>query len=102
MIIIGKKILESFKRKHPQSKQPLVLWEKITSNSNYQYFSHLKETFPKADVHHLYTIFDIAGNKYRLITKIDYQAQVIMIKQVWTHAEYSMRKNQDILREGKL
>ena len=53
-------------------------------------------------VNHRYTIFDIGGNKYRLITEIDYIAKVVNVKRAWTHAEYSMKKNEDALKRGKL
>ena len=36
-------------------------------------------------VNHRDTVFDIGGNKYRLITKIDYVAQVVNVKRAWTH-----------------
>ena len=47
-------------------------------------------------------IFDIGGNKYRLISEIDYPANVVNVKCVWTHAEYSMRKSEDAMKRGKL
>jgi len=53
-------------------------------------------------VSHQYTIFDIGGNKYRLITEIDYIAKVVNVKRAWTHAEYSMKKNDDAMKRGKL
>lgn len=71
--------------------------------TNYGSFNELKKTFPSMDyVDHRYTVFDIGGNKYRLITEIDYSAYVVNIKRIWTHAEYSMKKNEDAMRRGKL
>lgn len=73
------------------------------TQTDYQGFSQLKKTFPSVDyVYHRYTIFDIGGNKYRLITEIDYAAYVVKIRRVWTHAEYSMKKNEDAMKRGKL
>lgn len=49
-----------------------------------------------------YTVFNISDNKYRLITKIDYEFQLIDIKAIWTHAEYSQKTNVEKLNRGKL
>lgn len=103
MILIGKKMIAEFGKSHPQSRNPLSTWEQVIKQTDYKNFNELKKTFPSADyVSHRYTVFDISGNKYRLITEIDYPAQVINVKRIWTHAEYSMKKNEDALRRGTL
>ena len=103
MILIGRKIIVEFGKTHPHSRNPLSAWEKVIKQTNYQSFNELKRTFPSVDyVSHRYTIFDIGGNKYRLITEVDYVAKVVNVKRAWTHAEYSMKKNEDALKRGKL
>ena len=103
MILVGKDKLHGFFKKHAQSKKPLTTWSKLVEESHYKDFNHLRKTFPSADyVHHRYTIFNISGNKYRLVAILNYEAQVIVIKQVWTHAEYSVSKNQESLKRGSL
>ena len=103
MILIGKKIVVEFGRDHPHSRKPLSAWEQAVKQTDYKSFNELKRTFPSVDyVYHRYTIFDIGGNKYRLITEIDYSANVVNVKRVWTHAEYSMRKSEDAMKRGKL
>lgn len=88
---------------HPHSRKPLAGWELAMRETNYLSFNGLKKTFPSADyVAHQYTIFDIGGNKYRLITEIDYSAGVVNVKRIWTHAEYSMTKNIDAIRGNKI
>ena len=70
---------------------------------DYKDFNALRKTFPSADyVCHRYTIFNVSGNKYRLITILNYEAQVGVIKQIWTHAEYSLSKNQTSFKKGYL
>jgi len=103
MIFIGKEERDKFAKKQVQSKKPLATWSGIIERSSYNSFKQLHKTFPSADyVYHQYTIFNIAGNKYRLISVINYLAQIVRVKKVWTHAEYSMSKNQDVLRRGDL
>lgn len=81
----------------------MITWSKIVGEARHANFNQLRKTFPSADyVYHLYTIFKIGGSKYRLITIINYDAQVVVIKGVWTHAEYDMLKNKNILKRGDL
>lgn len=103
MILIGKKIIVAFGKNHPHSRNSLLAWEKVIKQTDYESFNALKRTFPSVDyVYHRYTIFDIGENKYRLITEINYPAHVVNVKHIWTHAEYSMRKNEDAMKRGRL
>lgn len=103
MILVGKGIIAAFAGMHPHSRKPLTSWERVIKTTNYETFNELKRTFPSVDyVAHQYTIFDIGGNKYRLIAEINYVASVVNVKRIWTHAEYSMSKNQDALRGNKI
>lgn len=104
MQIINRSLLGKFKQKHPQSRKPLSDWENIINSTDYQDLNALKITFAKK-VDYLpqgYTIFDIGGNKYRLITEIEYCFKVVEIKVVWTHNEYSNPKNKADLRNGNI
>lgn len=51
-------------------------------------FAQLRQLFPSADLVGNFTVFNISGNNYRLITYIDYQAQIIFIRDVLIHADY--------------
>ena len=103
MLIIGKDELTRFFIKHPQSKRALLAWTTLIAASNYGNLNELHKTFPSADyVHHQYTIFNISGNKYRLVTIIEYSVGIVRVKRIWTHAEYSMSKNKASLEGGRL
>lgn len=60
----------------------------MESNS-FKHFVDLKKNFGSADQVKPYTVFDISGNKYRLITVVDYGLQSVSIECVLTHAEYN-------------
>lgn len=103
MILIGKKEIVAFGSSHPQSRRPLAVWEGIIRQTNYGSLNELKRTFPSADyVYHQYTIFNIGGNKFRLISEIDYYAGVVNVKRIWTQAEYSMKTNEIVLRRNMI
>ncbi len=48
----------------------------------------VRRTYPHADAVKQYTVFNIKGNDYRLISKIEYRLGLIFVKEVLTHAEY--------------
>ena len=103
MFVIGRKIILEAQHKFPQIRTSLNSWEKMMRTSSFRTFWELKATFPSVDyVHHIYTIFNVSGNKYRLISRMDYLAQVIEVKSIWTHSEYSENKSQKILKGGLL
>jgi len=59
----------------------------VESNS-FKHFVDLKKTFGSADQVRPYTVFDISGNKFRLIAVVDYGLQSVSIECVLTHAQY--------------
>ncbi len=104
MQIINRVELDKFKRKHPQSRVPLNNWENIMSNTEYLDLNALRKTFAKKVDYTSsgYIIFDIGGNKFRLITVMDYSFRAVDIRVVWTHNEYSSPKNMKDLKDGKI
>lgn len=92
MHIITRKRLLEFNKKHPDSEEPLDRWYRIVKQSSYNSFAELRKTFPKADQVGKFTVFDIGGNKYRLIAYIVYSAKRIYIRHILTHPEYDKGK----------
>lgn len=92
MHIITRKRLRDFGKIHPDSEEPLDRWYRIVKQSNYNSFAELRKTFPKADQVGKFTVFDIGGNKYRLIAYIVYSAKRIYIRHILTHPEYDKGK----------
>ena len=88
MHVISKKKLESFWEQHPDSKKPLEAWFQIVRASRYQTFHALKRTFPKADKVGDRVVFDIGGNKYRLVAVIHFNRLKVYVRHVLTHQEY--------------
>ena len=89
MHAISKRPLRKFWEKHADAQQPLEDWWKITKHANWHNLAETKRDFPHADLVGACTAFNIGGNKYRLITKINYRSQVVYIRFVLTHPEYS-------------
>ena len=73
------------------------MWYDRINKSSIENFAQLRQLFPSADLVGNFTVFNISGNNYRLITYIDYQAQIIFIRDVLIHADYDKEnwKNDD-------
>ncbi len=92
MHIITRKRLLSFSEAHPDCKNALDSWYKLVKRSVYKSFDDLRKTFPSADQVGNRTVFNIGGNKVRLVTGIHYSRQKVYILHVLTHDEYNKGK----------
>ncbi len=90
MRIISKKALDEFTKIHPVAKQPLARWYGIVKKAKFLNFNEVRQVFPSADKIGKCTVFNIGGNKYRLITANHYNRQIIYIRLVLTHLEYDL------------
>ena len=88
MRIITYARLKEFYEKYPDAESSLRSWNKITRLAQWQNFALVRETFSSADQVSKLTVFNIGGNKYRLITFIDYQTKKVFVRHILTHAEY--------------
>ncbi len=88
MHVIARKKLLEFGRKYPDSAQPLDRWYRIVKHNDYDSFAELKRTFPQADQVGKLTVFNIGGNKYRLIAYMAYNAKRVYVRDILTHADY--------------
>lgn len=88
MHIIFRKSIEVFCLKHPSAKPSLLAWYRIVSTSDFANFTEIRQMFNSADYISPVTIFDIAGNNFRVIAAIHYNRKKLYIREIFTHAEY--------------
>jgi mRNA interferase HigB len=88
MHVIAKPALISFWTTHPDAERPLQVWYHTMENETINDFNELRDTFARADYVNGLTVFDIGGNKYRLIASIHYNRRKAYIRNILTHAEY--------------
>lgn len=86
--VISLKALKEFWGKHNQAEKPLRAWHDVIRTKDYSDLNDLKRTFSTADYVPPYTVFDIGGNKYRVIARVQYKDASVYIIHVFTHAEY--------------
>tara|TARA_Y100000588_G_C13835728_1_gene745589 strand:+ start:126 stop:446 length:321 start_codon:yes stop_codon:yes gene_type:complete len=100
--VISKKKLRDYYTINTQGEIPLTEWYYKMKVCNAKNISELREVFNSVDPVHGYTVFNMGGNNYRLITAIHYNTERCYIRTCWTHAEYSKKSNQDNLKRGEL
>jgi len=88
MRVISRKRLKEAARTHGDLEGSLDAWYRITKSSEWKSLDAVRKTYPSADSVPPCTVFNIKGNQYRLIAKIEYRFGLVLIKHVLTHAEY--------------
>jgi len=87
-VISRKKLLEAAER-HGDNGTALDIWYRIAKKAEWKKLMDVRRVFPTADAAGKFTVFNIKGNAYRLVSEINYRTGTIFLRQVLTHAEYS-------------
>lgn len=89
MRVIAKKTLVEFWKKHPDCEQQLKAWYDEADKEKWKSTKDIKRNYPSASIlADNRVVFNIKGNNYRLIVKINYKYSMVWIRFVGTHAEY--------------
>jgi mRNA interferase HigB len=89
MRVIAKSTLRDFWEEYPDSEEPLLAWYREAEAADWDSPAKVKEQYRSASViADNRMIFNIKGNDYRLIVKINYKYRVIYIRKVCKHEEY--------------
>jgi len=84
-----KNVLGAFWEKFPDSEQQLKAWHAEAKNADWRKPHDVKDRYVSASIlKGSRVVFNIRGNKYRLVVKINYQLQIIYIRFLGTHKEY--------------
>lgn len=90
MRVIAKRTLREFWELHADSEQPLKAWHREISQSQFISFNELKRNYPSASIlKEKRAVFNIKGNHYRLVVRMNFEAQLCRIRFVGTHEEYN-------------
>jgi mRNA interferase HigB len=96
MRIISESRLKKASQQYPDAEASIRAWKKLVKSQDWNSFNDVKTTsiFAHDQVKN-FVIFDLGGNKYRLITCINYKTKVIYIRDFLTHEEYNKDKWKD-------
>lgn len=92
MRVISNRALVSFATLHPDAGEPLQAWRKTVET--HDFFSHaaLKSAFNTVDKVGDFHVFNVGGNKWRVIAFVHFDAQICYVKHVFTHKHYDRWK----------
>lgn len=89
MRVIAKSTLRDFWIKHKDCEEQLKSWNNEAEKSNWISPNQIKSDYPSASIlQDNRVVFNIKGNLYRLIVKINYKYGIIWIRFIGTHGEY--------------
>jgi mRNA interferase HigB len=86
--VISNKALVDFAKAHRAAGKPLQAWRKIVESGAFANFAQLKAIMNATDRVGDFYVFDIGGNKFRVIAAIHFNRQMLFVRHVFTHAEY--------------
>lgn len=89
MKLISNRPLREFAERHPDAAVPFQAWRRLIESGSFGHFAALRTTFASADKVGERYVFNIGGNKYRLIASIAFSVLTVWVKAVLTHAEYA-------------
>jgi mRNA interferase HigB len=92
MKLISNRALREFVVLHPHADDLLKGWRQVIEKNSFADWAELKRSFGAIDKVGDKTVFDVGGNKYRIITHVRFKRQIVYIKAVLTHGEYDKDK----------
>ena len=92
MHVITRKRLNEFAERYPETRTALAKWYRLMKQNNFDSLADLRSKFSSADLVGKLTVFNIGGNKVRLIAAVHYNRKKVYIRGVLTHEEYDEDK----------
>jgi mRNA interferase HigB len=87
--VISKRKLRAFWEQHAHAEKRLSAWYQVIDAASWSTSEDLRRTFPSADVVGRFVVFNVGGNNYRVIARIEFASHKVFIRCVLTHAEYN-------------
>ena len=88
MHVVSHKAIRLFAGKYPEARASLDRWYSVAKHADWESFADVKQTFNAADLVAPHIVFDMGGNKYRLVAAINFRKRVLFIRCILTHKEY--------------
>jgi mRNA interferase HigB len=88
MHVVSHKAIRIFCEEHPHARTSMDRWYRVAKRAIWSSFADVKQSFNTADSVAPCVVFDIGGNKYRLIAEMNFARRVVFIRFIMTHKEY--------------
>ena len=89
MRVLGTEVIEEAKKTHRDLTSSVATWLMIAREARWKNLNEVRLTWRNTDCVKGMTIFNIKGNRYRLIAIVNYASQTIIVRMLITHAMYS-------------
>lgn len=89
MHVISRRYPRDLTAGHPDAEGPLDAWYRIAKAASWQNLLDVRRTWPSAASVGELTVFNVKGNTYRLIARVFYREQTLLVRHVLTHADYA-------------
>lgn len=97
MRIVTTRKSKEFWTENKAAETVLCEWIKTVYLADWKTSADVKKTYNSTNIYKNCTIFDVGGNRYRIIAKVEYQIHIVFIRFVMTHSEYDEKKWQSEL-----
>jgi len=87
--VISRPAILRFSEEHRDALAPLLNWYRITRRADWDSLAGLRKDFAHADIVGRRTVFNIHGNRYRLIARVNYRTKRVFILDILTHAAFT-------------
>lgn len=88
MRVISKPAILQFSERHRNALVPLLNWYRIARKADWGSLADVRKDFSHADIVGRRTVFNIHGNDYRLIARVNYKTKRVFILNILAHSEY--------------
>ncbi len=85
-------MLKRFWADHPDAEEPLRAWHRVAEDAVWDRFADLRQVYPSADPVGRCIVFNVGGNKYRLIAAVHFNRHKVFVLAILTHAVYDRQK----------
>ena len=89
MHVVSHKAIRTFSDEHPDAGNALDHWYRVAKRATWSSFIEVKQSFNTVDFVTPFAVFDIGGNKYRLVAEMNFSRNVLFIRRIMTHKEYA-------------
>jgi mRNA interferase HigB len=86
--VISRKAILDFIRRHPNASPSLESWYQIVRRADWNSLADVKKIYPSADQVGRRTVFNISGNQFRLVARINYRIKAVFVLHILTHQAY--------------
>jgi mRNA interferase HigB len=86
--VISKRKIDEFIKRFPNSRSSLESWYAVVKKATWKSWVDVKTIYSHADQVNRRTVFNISGNNYRLIARINFRTQIVFVLHILTHKEY--------------